>query len=56
MMKNLNETEIKYKILELMHNKNNETYLYFGMLFEYIWKDSNPMERKQIIKIIKNNM
>lgn len=54
--KGLTETDIKYKILQSMHNKDNNTYIVLGKLFEYIWKDSNPMERKQMIKIIKNNI
>lgn len=54
--KGLSETDIKYKILESMHHKDESTYINLGILFEYIWKDSNPMERKQMIKIIKNNL
>ena len=53
---NNTEKDIKYSIMKAMHNINNETLLDFGLLFTFIWKDANPMERKQIIKIIKNNI
>ena len=55
-LKGLTESDIKYKILESMHHKDEDTYYSLGILFECIWKDSNPMERKQMIKIIKNNI
>lgn len=55
-LKGLNETDIKYKIMEAMHHKDEDLLASLGVLFELIWKDANPMERKQMIKIIKNNI
>lgn len=55
-LKGLTEKDIKYKIMESMHHNDEKTLTNLGVLFELVWKDSNPMERKQIIKIIKNNI
>lgn len=51
-----NEKTLKEKIMNAMHNLDDETLLSFGLLFTIIWKDSNPIERKQLIKYIKNNI
>ena len=42
--------------MEAMHHKDEDLLASLGGLFELIWKDANPMERKQMIKIIKNNI
>lgn len=55
-LKGFSETEIKYAIMEAMHHKDEELLSSLGVLFEFVWKDANPMERKQMIKIIKNNI
>ncbi len=52
----LSEKDIKYRIMEAMHHNDEETLISLGILFEFVWKDANPMERKEIIKIIKNNI
>ena len=52
----VNQKKIKYSIMEAMHHKDEELLSSLGVLFEFVWKDANPMERKQIIKIIKNNI
>jgi len=42
--------------MEAMHHKDEDLLSSLGVLFELVWKDANPMERKQIIKIIKNHI
>ncbi len=54
--KGFSEKDIKFVIMEAMHDRNEDHLQSLGVLFEYVWKDANPMERKQIIKIIKNNI
>lgn len=54
--KGFNEKDIKYMIMDAMHHTDEDSLSSLGVLFEYVWKDANPMERKQIIKIIKNNL
>ncbi len=54
--KGYNENEIRRKIMEAMHHQDEELLSSLGVLFEFVWKDANPMERKQIIKIIKHNL
>ncbi len=53
-LKGLSETDLKYAIMEAMHYKDDTLLPSLGVLFELVWKDANPIERKQIIKIIKN--
>ena len=55
-LKGLSEMDIKYKIMEAMHHKDDNLLPSLGVLFELVWRDANPMERKQMIKIIKNNI
>lgn len=52
----LSEKDIKYIIMEAMHHKDEEMLAHLGVLFEFVWKDANPFERKQMIKSIKNNV
>mgnify|MGYP003304537255 CR=1 FL=1 len=54
--KGYTESQIKYTIMEAMHHKDEDLLSSLGVLFELVWKDANPMERKQIIKIIKHNL
>lgn len=55
-LKGLSEKDLKYTIMEAMHYKDDTLLPSLGVLFELVWKDANPMERKQIIKIIKSNI
>ncbi len=55
-LKGLSEKDIRYTIMEAMHNKSEENLTELGVLFEFVWKEANPMERKQMIKSIKNNI
>lgn len=54
--KSLNDKDIKYYIMDTMHNIDDNSLINLGILFEFVWKDANPMERKEMIKIIKNNL
>lgn len=54
--KTISEKDIKYYIMDTMHHIDDNSLINLGILFEFIWKDSNPMERKEMIKIIKNNL
>lgn len=54
--KNLTESSLKTNIIRCLKNKNPETLYEMGVLFEIIWKEANPMERKQFVKYIKNNI
>ena len=54
--KNLTESSLKTNIIRCLKNKSKETMYEMGLLFEIIWKEANPMERKQFVKYIKNNI
>ena len=54
--KNLTESSLKTNIIRCLKNKSEETMYEMGLLFEIIWKEANPMERKQFVKYIKNNI
>ena len=54
--KNLTESSLKTNIIRCLKNKSEETMYEMVLLFEIIWKEANPMERKQFVKYIKNNI
>lgn len=54
--KGLTEKDIKYYIMDTMHHIDNNSLLNLGLLFVMVWKDANPIERKEMIKIIKYNV
>lgn len=54
--KNLTESSLKTNIIRCLKNKSEATMYEMGLLFEIIWKEANPMERKQFVKYIKNNI
>lgn len=54
--KSLSDKDIKYYIMETMHHIDDNSLISLGILFEFVWKDANPIERKEMIKIIKNNL
>lgn len=55
-LKGCSEKDIKYAIMEAMHHKDESILPSLGVLFEFVWRDANPIERKQIVKYIKNNI
>jgi small acid-soluble spore protein I len=55
-LKGFTEQDIKYMIMDAMHHNDKSTLENLGILFEIIWQDSNPFERKQMIKYIKRNI
>lgn len=54
--KDLTESSLKTNIIRCLKDKNKDTLYEMGVLFEIIWKEANPIERKQFVKYIKNNI
>lgn len=54
--KDLTESSLKTNIIRCLKDKNKDTLYEMGVLFEIIWKEANPTERKQFVKYIKNNI
>lgn len=55
-LKGFSEQDIKYMIMDSMHHNDDKTLQSLGVLFELVWQDANPFERKQIVKYIKRNI
>ena len=54
--KNLSEGDIKDSINESIKTNDEIILPGLGVFFEILWKNSNKIDQKKIVEIIKNNI
>jgi small acid-soluble spore protein I (minor) len=54
--KNLSENDIKNSINESIKTNDEIILPGLGVFFEILWKNSNKIDQKKIVEIIKNNI